>query len=143
MLRGVEGLSLFIRIKRSYRNELARILRSTNLLSQGLPQGSTMGCLLQRIRSSLPAKIRKVKFLVKASANIGKMFNLAVSSCSKMLKKMKKGKSPGVSKTRAPTRCSPYKQNVSNISMYQPSFDSGLKKPSSNRNPGIHSKGRK
>ncbi|CAI2376707.1 unnamed protein product [Moneuplotes crassus] len=88
-------------------------------------------------------KSKKYTTSKNSKTNIGKMFNLAVSSCSKMLKKMKKGKSPGTSKTRAPTRCSPYKQNMSNISMYQPSFDPGFKKPSSNRNPGLHSKGRK
>ena len=61
-----------------------------------------------------------------------------------MMKKMKnKSKSPAISKTRDPTRCSPYKQNSSNISMYQRSFDSSTKKPSTNRNTALYTKGRK
>lgn len=80
-------------------------------------------------------KVRKI-----ANCNIGSMFNLVTSTYSKMVKNMRKSKSPGISKTKVPTRCSPYKQSsLNNMSMY----DASANNPTTNRNTAIYNKGRK
>jgi hypothetical protein len=81
------------------------------------------------------ARIPKVRRLVYH--HIGSILNLVTSTYSKIIKKIK---SPGVSKTKAATRSSPYKQSsLKNMSLY----DTSVRKPVTNRNQTIFNKDRK
>lgn len=83
-------------------------------------------------------KILKVRIYVYN--DLGSMLNLVTSTYSKMIKNLKKSKSPGISKVKLPMRSSPYKQSsLNNVSMH----DTSVKKPNTNRNDSIYNKGRK
>ena len=83
-------------------NPSAKNFENTKALNQNPAQEESKACPTQRAKNTQRARTQKVSYA--PLQHLGSMFNLVTSSCSKAFKKMRKSKSPGISKTRAPTR---------------------------------------